>query len=159
MMEGRRIRIDQSVAVRETVTVPQGHNSVVVRLQGHTWVLISTQAGEIVRERSPDSVIAFTLSPGTYLVQTGGKIEGVTTESFRQEPSLFERLQQGPPAFLSLTADAPDRHVVDGVGEIPADGTSYCTITVEKKDLVGTPLTGTAHQDELFLRHRRCHHG
>jgi hypothetical protein len=151
-MAERGMPVDQPVAQQETVTVPQGHNSLVVRLQGHTWVSISTQAGEIVREQSPDPVIGFSLSPGTYTVRTDGKIEGITTESFRQEPALFERSQQGPPAFLSLTSDAPDRHIVDGIGEIPANGTSYCTITVEKMDLNGTPLTGIEHQDELFLR-------
>jgi hypothetical protein len=65
--------------------------------------------------------------------------------------SLLEQLQQGLPAQLYLTSDAPDHHIVDGVGEIPADGTSFCTITVETVTLDGTPLTGQA-QDEVFLR-------
>lgn len=151
-MEERRVRIDQPGAQRETVTVPQGHNSLIVRLQGHTWVSISTQAGETVHEQSPDPVIGFSLSPGTYTVRTDGKIEGMTTEAFQSGPSLFKRWQQGPPAFLALTTDAPDRHIVDGIGEIPADGTSFCTIAVEKTDFNGMALTGGEHQDELFLR-------
>ena len=151
-MEGERIQIDQSGAAQQTVTVPQGHNSLVVHLQGHTWVSVSTDTRQLVRNESPDPVIAFTLAPGTYVVRTDGKIESVTTESFRQEPSLFEQARQGVPALLGLTSDAPDRHVVDGIGEIVADGTSYCTIAVEKMDLNGVAVSGSEHQDELFLR-------
>jgi hypothetical protein len=151
-MEGRRATIDQPDAVQQTVTVPQDHNSLVVHLQGHSWVSVSAATQELVRNRSPDPVIAFTLAPGTYVVQTDGKIESLTTESFRQAPSLFEQLRQETPAFLALTSDAPDRHVVDGIGEVVADGTSYCTITIQKMDLNGVAINGNEHQDELFLR-------
>jgi hypothetical protein len=144
--------IDQPDGSQETVTVPQGHNILVVHLQGHTWVSVSTDTQQLVRNQSPDPVIAFTLTPGTYAVHTDGKIEGVTTESFRQEPSLFEQLRRGIPAFLTLTSDAPDRHVVDGIGEVVADGASYCTIAVQKMDLNGVAVSGSEHEDELFLR-------
>ncbi|PSR18696.1 hypothetical protein C8255_06125 [filamentous cyanobacterium CCP3] len=53
---------------------------------------------------------------------------------------------------LNLTHHAPDQHIIDGIGEIPADGTSFCTITITKHSLDGTPLTTEEHQDELFLR-------
>jgi hypothetical protein len=151
-MEERRVPFAQPDASQQTVTVPQDHNSLVVRLQGHTWVAVSTATQQLVRNQSRDPVTAFTLAPGTYLVQTDGKIESLTTESFRQEPSLFAQLQQGTPAFLTLSSDAPDRHVVDGIGEIAADGTSYCTITVQKMDLHGVAVSGSEHQDELFVR-------
>lgn len=151
-MEGRSATIDQPDAVQKTVTVPQDHNSLVVHVQGHSWVSVSTATQELVRNRSPDPVIAFTLAPGTYVVRTDGKLESLTTESFRQAPSLFEQLRQGTPAFLTLTSDAPDRHVVDGVGEVIADGTSYCTITIQKMDLNGVAVNGSGHEDELFVR-------
>jgi hypothetical protein len=151
-MEEGRIQIEQPGASQQTVTVPPHHNSVVVRLQGHTWVSVSTDTHRLVRNQSPDPMIAFTLAPGTYFVQTDGTIEGVTTESFRQAPSLLEQLRQETPAFLALTSDAPDRHVVDGIGEVIADGTSYCTITIQKMDLNGVALSGSEHKDELFLR-------
>ena len=151
-MEGRRATIDQPDAVQQTVTVPQEHNSLVVHVQGHSWVSVSAATQELVRNRSADPVIAFTLAPGTYLVRTDGKLESLTTESFRQAPSLFEQLRRGAPAVLTLTSDAPDRHVVDGIGEVVADGTSYCTITIQKMDLNGVPVSGNEHQDELFLR-------
>lgn len=151
-MEGRSATIDQPDAVQKTVTVPQDHNSLVVHVQGHSWVSVSTATQELVRNRSPDPVIAFTLAPGTYVVRTDGKLESLTTESFRQAPSLFEQLRQGTPAFLTLTSDAPDRHVVDGVGEVIADGTSYCTITIQKMDLNGVAVNGSGHEDEVFVR-------
>jgi hypothetical protein len=151
-MEGRRVQLDQPGASQQTVTVPQDHNSLVVRLQDHTWVGVSTYTHQLVRNESSDPVIAFTLAPGTYVVRTDGKIESVTTESFRQEPSLFGQLQQETPALLMLTSDAPDRHVVDGIGEVLADGTSYCTIAVQKMGLNGVALNGSEHQDELFVR-------
>jgi hypothetical protein len=94
--------------------------------------------------------MAFTLKPGTYVVQTDGQIEQITTERFQQEPSWFEQLST--PAFLALTSDAPDRHVVDGIGEVAADGASYCTITIQKMDLSGVAVSGSEHNDELFLR-------
>ena len=87
--------IDQPGASQQTVTIPQDHNSLVVHLQGQTWVSVSTDTHQLVRNQSPDPVIAFTLAPGTYVVRTDGKIESVTTESFRQEPSLFEQLTAG----------------------------------------------------------------
>ena len=40
-MEGGDSSIDQPGASQQTVTVPQDHNSLVVRLQGHTWVSVS----------------------------------------------------------------------------------------------------------------------
>ena len=41
---------------------------------------------------------------------------------------------------------------MDGIGEVVADGTSYCTITIQKMDLNGGAVSGNKHQDELFLR-------
>lgn len=151
-MEGKSVRLDQPGVQQETVTVPQDHNSLVVRLQGHTWVSVSIDTQLLVHNQSPDPVLAFSLAPGTYVVQTDGKIESLATESFRHEPSLFEQFRQGTPAVLTVTSDAPDRHVVDGIGEIAADGTSYCTMTVQKMDLHGVAVSGSEHQDELFVR-------
>jgi hypothetical protein len=152
VIERRKVMMDQPGGSQQTVTIPQDDNSLVVHLQGHTWVSVSTDTQELIRNQSPDPVIAFTLAPGTYVVRTDGKLESLMTESFRQAPSLFEQFRQGTPAFLMLTSDAPDRHVVDGIGEVAADGASYCTITIQKTDLNGVVVSGSEHQDELFLR-------
>ena len=55
-MEGKTAAIDQPNASQQTVTVPQDHNSLVVRLQGHTWVSVSTGAHQLVHNESPDPV-------------------------------------------------------------------------------------------------------
>jgi hypothetical protein len=144
--------IDQLGGSHQTVTIPQEHNSLVVHLRGHTWVSVSSDTQELIRNQSPDPVIGFTLVPGTYIVRSDGTIESLATESFRQPPSLLDQLWQGTSAFLTLTSDAPDRHVVDGVGEVVADGTSYCTISIQKLDLNGMAVSGSEHQDELFVR-------
>lgn len=55
-------------------------------------------------------------------------------------------------ALLHLSSNAKDRHKVDGIGEIPADGKSRCTITIRKIDIEGNLLTRQQDNDELFLR-------
>lgn len=52
---------------------------------------------------------------------------------------------------LRLATDAPDRHVVDGMAEIPADGCSFCTITIEQvfQDAI---LHLPEQADEVFIR-------
>lgn len=140
------------VVQEETVRIPQDHNRLLVRARDHTWISVSTKENEeLAREGIPNPITGFSLPPGTYLIRTDGKIENVTSEALEPTPSLLERLQQAP-ALLRLTTDAPDRHVVDGISEIPADGTSFCAITVEKVAFGGTSLTGSEHKDELFLR-------
>jgi hypothetical protein len=137
---------------KQTAVVPPDHNRLVVHLQGHSWVSVSTDSRPLVRTRSADPAVAFTLAPGTYVVRTDGTIESMTTGCVWREPSLPERLRRETPALLTLTSDAPDRHIVDGLAEIAADGASFCAITVQKADIRGFPVSGIEHQDELFVR-------
>jgi hypothetical protein len=53
---------------------------------------------------------------------------------------------------LKVTSDAKDFHTVDGIGEIPADGQSFTTITIEKLNSQGDPLRRGRDNDEVFLR-------
>ena len=53
---------------------------------------------------------------------------------------------------LLLSSDAPDVHPVDGVPEIPADGSSFTRITVQKVDERGQPQTDRTDTDLLYLR-------
>jgi hypothetical protein len=151
-MEGGMPLADQPRASHRTVTIPPDHNSLVVHLQDQTWVSVWAGARQLVRNQSADPIIAFTLAPGTYVVRTDGQIESATSESFLQEQSFFDLVQRGTAAVLAVTSDAPDRHVVDGIGEIAADGASFSTITIQKTDLNGAVLNGSADDDELFLR-------
>jgi hypothetical protein len=136
----------------ETFTIPENHNMLVVKLKEHTWVSASVKDEEIISDKTSDPCVDFSLSPGTYTVRTDGKIEDITSETVEKAPSPLELFGKEPPALLRLTSDAPDQHVVDGIGEITADGTSFCTITIEKVTPDGKPLTEKEHKDELFLR-------
>ena len=63
-----------------------------------------------------------------------------------------EELQQNENAILQLTSDTINRHIVDRIGEIPADGVSFCTITVQKVVLGGISSVKNPQQEEIFLR-------
>jgi hypothetical protein len=155
MSDGRPLA-DQPIA-QATVTVPQDHHMLVVRVQRQTWVTVSTEEREIVTERSPDPILGFVVAPGTYIVRTDGEIESAISEASESLPSS-DKLLPVPPALmvrfsaLRLSAEAPNQHIVDGVGEVPADGIAFCTITVEKVTPDGTALTGKEHKDEFFMR-------
>jgi hypothetical protein len=55
-------------------------------------------------------------------------------------------------SFITLSSDAPDVHPVDGIPEIPADGESFTTISVQKVDELGQLLHGQNDSDKLYLR-------
>lgn len=143
--------MDVSTGSERIVTVPSDHNMLVVHVLGHSWVSVSAGDRPIVKNRSADPVIAFRLAAGDYVVRTDGVIDRTTTASVAREPSLLEQMRARP-ALLMLSCDAPNRHVLDGIGEIAADGSSSCAITMQKTDVRGIPLTGVEHQEEVFIR-------
>ena len=147
-----RIDVDSSSGSERIVVVPPDHNSLLVHARGHSWVSIAMGDRPVVKTRSADPAIAFSLAPGEYAVRTDGAIESTSTASLRREPSLLERLRRGSPALLMLSSDAPNRHVVDGIAEIDADGRASCVIAVQKTDVRGVPLTGVENRDEIFIR-------
>jgi len=53
---------------------------------------------------------------------------------------------------LFVTIDAPDKHPVDGVPEIPADGSSSALITLQKIDERFKPQRRTKDNDQLYFR-------
>jgi len=58
-----------------------------------------------------------------------------------------------PESFLLyVTCDAPDKHPVDGIPEIKADGTSSALITIQKIDERFKPQKGDADNEELYFR-------
>lgn len=87
----------------------------------------------------------FFLPPGKYQVVSDGEIESLKTEAKK------ETIQEGP-LRLALNSDAKDFHVVDGVGEIAADGKSFTTVTAQVTSLEGEPLTKTTLNGEVFVR-------
>lgn len=144
--------LGEGTVQQQTIMVPDDHNNLVVRLRDHTWVSLYKGEQEVASNRTSAPVFSFSVTPGGYVVRSDGSIQNVTTDYVQPPISPLELLLQRQAALLRLTSDAPDRHVVDGIGEIPADGTSYCKITIEKVAVDGTLLTGKEHEGELFLR-------
>lgn len=144
--------LSKPFAQEETFTVPEDHNRLVMKLKGHTWVSVSVKDKEIIKDKSSDSIVGFSLEPENYIIRTDGKIESIISKAVEPVFSPLELFNKKSLSMLYLTSDAPDCHVVDGIGEIPADGTSSCTITVKKVSFDGNILTGEEHSDELFLR-------
>lgn len=136
----------------ESVTLVEGKNKLVLHLEEQTWTSILAGENEIVREKSPDPVIGYVLPPGQYIVRTDGRIKKVSSRTPSAPATVLEQFEEDALATLYLSSDAPDRHVVDGIGEIPADGKSFCTLTLEKVGPDGQRLIGKEHDDEIFLR-------
>jgi hypothetical protein len=135
----------------EEVVVPKDSNAVAVRARGHEWIAVVQDGTELVREASASSETTFFLPPGRYAVQTDGTIEHAEAAKIAVPADPFGG-SRGGLAALRLASDAPDRHVVDGVGEVPADGESSTTITIEKVNAAGEPLHRRRDNDEIFLR-------
>ncbi len=58
-----------------------------------------------------------------------------------------------PESFsLFIESDAEDKHPVDGIPEIPADGTASTLITITKIDERFKPQKGEGDNEELYLR-------
>ncbi|OPY80855.1 MAG: hypothetical protein A4E65_01310 [Syntrophorhabdus sp. PtaU1.Bin153] len=60
-----------------------------------------------------------------------------------REPEVFS---------LYITTDATDKHPIDGIPTIPADGSSSVLITIQKVDERAKPQTGKKDNDQLYLR-------
>jgi hypothetical protein len=135
-----------------TVTVPQGHNLLVTSLRNNTWVSIASSDRDLASNHTPVPNFSFPVAPGTYVVRTDGVIDSAGSEFLESVSRAIERFSAPEPARLRLTSDAPDQHIVDGIGEIPANGTSSCTITLEAVGTDDAPVIGQPQQAEIFLR-------
>jgi hypothetical protein len=130
----------------QAVSVSADQNLVVVRSEEHSWLALLRGGVQISRESSGEPVAGFIVEPGEYVLQTDGQVTSI--ELGYQE--LPPRPGTANIAELRLSSDAPDVHEVDGVGEIPADGTSTATVTVEKLDGQGGRVAEA--DEEIFLR-------
>lgn len=134
------------------VTVPQGHNLLVTRLRDNSWLSVSDADRDLVSNHTPVPNFSFPVSPGTYVVRTDGTIESAGSEFMESLSRATERLPEQAPSRLRLTSDAPDQHIADGVGEIAANGTSSCTITIQAVGADDAPLARPPQRAEIFLR-------
>ncbi len=133
------------------VSIANGENKLTVKVSQAKSVEIIAANGQVVGSMKSDMITApqvFYLEEGKYQVVTDGTIDELTVES--DDLSTFSTFLEF--ARLKLTSDAKDFHVVDGIPEIPADGSSYTTITVKKLDSQGNPLSRVKDNDEIFLR-------
>lgn len=144
--------LNSSKVNEQTVTVPDGHHLLIVKISNHTFTSVLAGEREIARSRTAVPSIGLSIQPGTYKVRSDGTIESVTSDVMENASLLSGLASQGKPACLQVTSDATDRNVVDGVGEIPADGASFVIITLRKVDMSGRPLKGAEDNDEVFLR-------
>jgi hypothetical protein len=124
-------------------------DTIAVRARDHSWVAVLRDGEEIISEQSGRPEVVFVVGPGAYQVCSDGTIEDVSTRALDLPPTTSEPVAA---PHLVLTADAPDRHAVDGVGEIPADGESYCTISVVRIGPDGQPAQPEEARAEVFLR-------
>jgi hypothetical protein len=140
----------RAVAERR-VEVGAGHNTIMVSAAEHTWISVLGRGIELMRESGGGAEATFTVPPGSYLVRCDGALNAVEAEDRPVPVTPFDpasaragttlvTAEAGALETLQLTADTPDRHQADGMGELRADGSSFCTVTV----------TGPA--DEVFLR-------
>ncbi len=132
------------------VEVAGGQNAIMARARDHSWISVLRDGEEVTAELSGRPEVMFVVGPGSYEVRSDGTIEEVSSRAL--ELPRAEALESGEATHLTLSADAPDRHPVDGVGEIPADGQSYCTITVERVGPGGERAAGQEGVAEVFLR-------
>jgi hypothetical protein len=131
------------------VEVTGEHNGVVARASGHSWIGLFRDGIRLTAEMSGRPEAAFAADAGQYEIRTDGTLELVEARAF-DNPELARFRTVRP--RLSMTSDAPDTHVVDDVGEITGDGTSFCTITVERVGMDQEPLRGKDGAGQVYLR-------
>jgi hypothetical protein len=131
------------------VTIKSAENRLTVAVSEAQTIEILDEQGQLMEMMRSEQIIApqiFYLKPGNYTVVTNGKIEQTTVDAENINMAFPELTQ------LQVTSDAKDFHKVDGIPEIPADGTSFITITIQKVNIQGKPLTTTKDNHEIFLR-------
>jgi len=130
------------------IKVEKAHNVVVAHASGHTWIALANDEGELVRDQSGNPETSFVVDRGDYTVRSDGKLKTVSARTVE-----IPQLEAGADAAsLRLTSNVRQKHPVDGVGEIAADGKSHATITVVKLGADGEPLERKKDDDEIFLR-------
>lgn len=121
------MKSDKTFAINKDLAVTT------IKVSKASWVAIFNDRAEpVAMDQSGSNTVDFTLTSGEYRACSDGRIETIKTDG---KPQVL------PDPFVSgalfVETDAPDVHLIDGIGEIPADGKSHCTITVTKLDADG----------------------
>jgi hypothetical protein len=112
------------------ITVTGTQNTIVARAADHRWIALYRDGAEIVREAGGEPETAFTVPPGGYVVRTDGALASVTTE----QAKAVTALTRDRAAALTLSCDDTVTHPVDGVPELPADGTATISVRGPEAD-------------------------
>lgn len=137
--------------MEQKLTITEGKNRQKITLTKARYVEVFNMQGKTVWKMTSERISApqiIYLEAGDYTVVSDGKIDAVNFEKV-DAAKVAEPTQR---AILSLRSDAKDFHLVDGIGEIPADGKSFTTITIQKFEVFGKPLESDADNDEIYLR-------
>jgi hypothetical protein len=140
--------LSQGGIMERKITLAQPQNKVTVTVSNAQSIEILDSRGQMIERVGSNQILVpqiFYLQGGDYQVVSDGQINDVTTET-ADIPAILEFSQ------LMMLSDAKDVHVVDGIGEIPADGESFTTITIQKLDTRSAPLQREQDNDEIFLR-------
>jgi hypothetical protein len=140
----------QPAVHRKPLVMPSDANTLILRMRGQSFVSVVQQGRELTRVHGNEERLCLHLLPGDYELATDGETLGI--ETIQRASVNLAPEAAAMPSTLQISSDAPDQHVVDGVGEIKADGTSYCTITVRKQSFDGRPAADKADNDEIFIR-------
>lgn len=138
----------QRGSMERNITLTQTQNKITVTVSNAQMLEIRDANGQMIDQMRSTAILtpqSFYLQPGEYQVVTDGQITDIVTAGGQSSPE---------PEFnqLTLTSDAKDFHVVDGIGEIPADGQSFTTITIRKLNSNGVPLQRDGDNEEIYLR-------
>ncbi len=135
--------VAQSAVQEQTITVPQGHNTLVISIREHSWVSISIDDQEIASNHTPAPSLSLAVSPGTYIVCTitveAVALDGTPLTGQAQQGEVFLRttggilldaagenrirsvtLKAGRAAFRLVSEASPKVETVSAFGQGPA---------------------------------------
>ncbi len=134
--------------MQKEIIIPEDKNRLTISVSNSKSIEVKDQKGHVIGSMKSKDITTpqiFHVRGGEYKIVTDGKIDDIAIEP-EEPPTLVEF------ARLGLMSDANDFHVVDGIPEIPADGESFTTITIQKMTDEGKQLTRVKDDEEIFLR-------
>lgn len=152
----------------ERVEVKDGQNRLKVEMKGQSYVQVTDQQGRAVAHlRGANPSASLLLPPGQYLVTTDGKLLSAAADTVELPKGLqlIAARVRGGASFggkrttqttfevrLSVSG-AVERHPVDGIPVLPADGVSYMEIELRAVDESGKLIAGAVmSKEEVYLR-------
>jgi hypothetical protein len=136
------------MTTRDIEVLPPG-TAIVARAHDHSWISLSQYGERLKTEAGGHERAVFVVKPGAYTVETDGILDDVEVKELEVQRPVPRGVET---STLELTSDAADTSVIDGVGEIPADGESFCTITITRRPSDQSSDQTPAGTGEIHLR-------